>query len=95
MLKNYLQEICFLWYNFTMNKSTAKLITVIYEPAEEGGYIAYAPSLPGCNTQGDTLEEAEKNITDAIGLYLEEITESKQIKQSKSSPLVGSVLVYA
>jgi len=38
------------------------------EPAKEGGYVAYAPSLPGCNTQGDTLEEAEKNITEAVGL---------------------------
>ena len=54
-----------------MNKSKTKLITVIYEPAQEGGYVAYAPSLPGCNTQGDTLEEAEKNITEAVGLYLE------------------------
>jgi predicted RNase H-like HicB family nuclease len=78
-----------------MNKSKTKLITVIYEPAKEGGYVAYAPSLPGCNTQGDTLEEAEKNITEAVELYLEEITESKQIEQSKSSPLIGSVLVYA
>lgn len=78
-----------------MDKSKTKLITVIYEPAEEGGYVAYAPSLPGCNTQGDTLEEAEKNITEAVGLYLEEIIESKQVEQSKSSPLIGSVLVYA
>lgn len=78
-----------------MNKSKTKLITVIYEPAKEGGYVAYAPSLPGCNTQGDTLEEAEKNITEAVELYLEEITESKQIEQPKSSPLIGSVLVYA
>ncbi|MDO8659348.1 MAG: type II toxin-antitoxin system HicB family antitoxin [Candidatus Parcubacteria bacterium] len=78
-----------------MNKSKIKLITVIYEPAKEGGYIAYAPSLPGCNTQGDTLEEAEKNITEAALLYLEEVSESEQIEQPKSSPLIGSVLVYA
>lgn len=78
-----------------MIKSKAKLITVIYEPAEEGGYVAYAPSLPGCNTEGDTLEEAEKNITDAVELYLEEIAESKEIKTPKSSPLIGSVLAYA
>ena len=46
---------------------------VIYEAAEEGGYIAYVPSLPGCHSQGDTLEEAEVNITEAIELYLEPI----------------------
>ena len=78
-----------------MKKSTTKLVTVIYEPAKEGGYVAYAPSLPGCNTQGDTLEEAEKNITEAVGLYLEEITESQKIEQLTSFPLIGSVLVYA
>lgn len=78
-----------------MSKSKTKLITVIYEPAQEGGYIAYAPSLPGCNTQGETLEEAEQNITEAVKLYLEEITESKQIEQPKSSPLIGSILVHA
>lgn len=44
---------------------------VIYEAAEEGGYIAYVPSLQGCHSQGDTLEEAEANITEAIELYLE------------------------
>ena len=44
---------------------------VIYEAAEEGGYISYVPSLPGCHSQGDTLEEAEANITEAIELYLE------------------------
>ncbi|OGU73859.1 MAG: hypothetical protein A2V93_08535 [Ignavibacteria bacterium RBG_16_34_14] len=46
---------------------------VIYEAAEEGGYIAYVPSLPGCHSQGDTLEEAEVNITEAIELYLESL----------------------
>lgn len=78
-----------------MIKSKTKLITVIYEPAQEGGYVVYAPSLPGCNTQGDTLEEAEKNITEAVSLYLEDIMESKQTKHQKSSPLIGSVLVHA
>ena len=39
--------------------------------AEEGGYIASVPSLPGCMTQGETLDEAKENIVDAIGAYLE------------------------
>jgi predicted RNase H-like HicB family nuclease len=46
---------------------------VIYEAAEEGGYIVYVPSLPGCHSQGDTLEEAEANITEAIEVYLESL----------------------
>ena len=39
---------------------------VVLEPAEEGGYTAYVPSLPGCISEGDTYEEALKNIKEAI-----------------------------
>lgn len=46
-------------------------LTVILEPQEEGGYTAYVPSLPGCISQGETKEEALKNIKEAIELYLE------------------------
>jgi len=45
--------------------------TVIYEPAEEGGYVVSVPLLPGCATQGETFEEATINIKDAMQGYLE------------------------
>jgi len=44
---------------------------VVLEPAEEGGFTAYVPSLPGCISEGDTRDEALKNIKEAIELYLE------------------------
>ena len=44
---------------------------VIYEKAPEGGYVGYVPALPGCHTQGETIEETEKNVKEAIDLYLE------------------------
>ncbi|HIQ06439.1 MAG TPA: type II toxin-antitoxin system HicB family antitoxin [Anaerolineae bacterium] len=44
---------------------------VVLEPSEEGGYTVYGPSLPGCISEGDTLEEALANIQEAIELYLE------------------------
>ncbi len=44
---------------------------VILEPAEEGGYTVYAPSLPGCISQGDTYEEALENIKEAIEGWIE------------------------
>ncbi len=47
--------------------------TVILEPEEEGGYHAFCPALPGCHTQGDTLEEALANIREAIQAYLESL----------------------
>ncbi len=48
-------------------------LRVILEPSEEGGYTALVPSLPGCISEGETREEALKNIKDAIELYLESI----------------------
>ena len=42
---------------------------VVFEKAEEGGYIARVPALPGCCTQGDSLEEAETMSRDAIKGY--------------------------
>jgi len=44
---------------------------VVLETAEEGGYTVYVPSLLGCISEGDTKEEALKNIREAIELYLE------------------------
>jgi predicted RNase H-like HicB family nuclease len=47
--------------------------TVFFEPAEEGGYVATCPALPGLVTEGDTLEEARENARDAIAGYLESL----------------------
>ena len=46
-------------------------IKVVLESAEEGGYTAYVPSLPSCISEGDTFDEAMKNIKEALELYLE------------------------
>lgn len=48
-------------------------IKVILEPSDEGGYTVFAPSLPGCISEGDTEEEALENIREAIELYLEPV----------------------
>ncbi len=45
--------------------------TVLFEPAEEGGYVVTCPSLPGLVTEGDTLEEARAMAADAVRGYLE------------------------
>jgi len=44
---------------------------VVVEPQEEGGYTVYVPTLPGCVSQGETVEEALDNIKEAIEVYLE------------------------
>jgi predicted RNase H-like HicB family nuclease len=47
------------------------LLRVLFEASDEGGYTVYVPALPGCISEGDTLEEARRNIREAIELYLE------------------------
>ena len=44
--------------------------TVIFEPAEEGGYTVIVPALPGLVTEGDTLEEAKAMAEEAIRCHL-------------------------
>ncbi|MEX1027994.1 MAG: type II toxin-antitoxin system HicB family antitoxin [Candidatus Paceibacterota bacterium] len=51
-------------------------LKVVYEPSEEGGYTVYAPSLPGCISEGDTMSQARENIREAIELYLEPADDS-------------------
>jgi predicted RNase H-like HicB family nuclease len=48
-------------------------LKVVLEPSEEGGYTAHVPSLPGCISEGDSIEEALANIREAIELYLEPV----------------------
>jgi predicted RNase H-like HicB family nuclease len=47
--------------------------TVILQRETDGGYVAVVPSLPGCVSQGDTREEALKNIEEAAELYIEDV----------------------
>jgi predicted RNase H-like HicB family nuclease len=46
-------------------------IRAIVHPAEEGGYWAEVPALPGCVTEGETMEEVMANLKDAIEGWLE------------------------
>ncbi len=50
-------------------------LKVVLEKSDEGGYTVYVPALPGCISEGDTLEEALANIREAIALYLEPLEE--------------------
>jgi predicted RNase H-like HicB family nuclease len=50
-------------------------LKVVFEPSDEGGYTAYVPALPGCVSEGDTLDEARENIREAIELYMEPLEE--------------------
>jgi len=48
---------------------------VMLRKEPEGGYTVIVPSLPGCVTYGDTIEEAIEMAKEAIELYIENLTE--------------------
>ncbi|MHB2153839.1 type II toxin-antitoxin system HicB family antitoxin [Calditrichota bacterium GD2] len=54
-------------------------IKVYLQQSEDGGYTVIVPSLPGCISEGDTKEEAIKNIKEAIELYLEPVDDDTTI----------------
>jgi predicted RNase H-like HicB family nuclease len=67
---------------------------VLIEPDEEaGGYVVSCPALPGCYTQGNTIEEALENIKEAILLCLEDMQAQNQPILDMSRTLVSSVAV--
>ncbi len=69
--------------------------TVIFEPAEEGGFVANVPALPGCATQGDTFEEAVEMVKDAISGYLAVLKDTEQeIPMEKEDLVVTKVSVH-
>ena len=62
--------------------------TIILHPdPDEGGYTVTVPALPGCVTQGETLEEAIAMAKDAIRLYVESlIVDGKDAPEEREHP---------
>ena len=52
---------------------TERRYTVLFEPAEEGGFVATCPALPSLVTEGGTLAETRAMVKDAIRCYLESL----------------------
>ena len=59
-----------------------------------GGYVALVPALPGCHTQGDSLDEVMENVKEAIDLYWETLTEEEKTDLAKEK-VVGLQKVKA
>ncbi len=67
---------------------------VMIEPDEEsGGYVVTCPSLPGCYSQGDTIDDVIVNIKEAILLCLEDMQANNEEIHDSSKTLLGSVVV--
>ena len=65
--------------------------TMLFEPAEEGGFVVTCPALPGLVTEGDTLEEARSMAEDALRLYLETLIEDGMPIPSDKIPIAQPI----
>ena len=67
--------------------------TVLFEPAEEGGFVVTCPALPGLVTEGDTLEEARAMAEDAIRGYIESLRKDNLPIPSDKTPVKEQIRV--
>jgi predicted RNase H-like HicB family nuclease len=65
-------------------------ISIIIEK-DSDGYYAYCPELQGCHSQGDSFEEVNENIKEAIELYLETLT-PQEARQHLSKEIYTTAL---
>lgn len=64
-----------------------KRYTVLLIPdPREGGFTVQVPALPGCITEGDTMDDALENAKDAIRLYLEDMAATGEPAPEESAP---------
>jgi predicted RNase H-like HicB family nuclease len=68
-----------------------KRYLVIYERAADGGWGAYVPDLPGCFTLGDTREETQQHIREAVAAHIAVLNERGEPIPEPSS--VGADLI--
>jgi antitoxin HicB len=57
---------------------TQRTYRILLTPEEEGGFSVSVPTLPGCFTQGETVEAAVEMAKEAIGLYVEDLEPNKE-----------------
>ena len=71
--------------------------TIILEPdSEEGGYTVTVPALPGCITQGDTIEQCIERAREAITGYIESLrAEGEQVPEETERPQMITIDVAA
>jgi predicted RNase H-like HicB family nuclease len=67
-------------------------VNVVIEK-DDHGYYAYAPELEGCQSQGESYEEALSNIREAVELYLETLSEEERSQNLSKEILTTSLEV--
>lgn len=65
----------------------------IFQSEEEGGYSVWITDLPGCVSQGETFEEAQKNIKESIELYLQDDADEELFNSDTHNQFMAPVHV--
>jgi predicted RNase H-like HicB family nuclease len=58
-----------------MRGRISRKYTVIFEKEEEGGFHVFCPTLRGCHTHSETVEEGLQKIREAVRLYIDSLVE--------------------
>jgi len=67
--------------------------TVLIEQEEDGkGYYAYSPDLPGCYSNGLTIEETRSNVREAIQLHIETLLENQETVPQSGKFVIAELL---
>ena len=69
--------------------------TIILRPEPEGGFSVTVPALPGCVTQGETMEEAVAMAKDAIRIYIESLVSDGDDVPEETAPATALIVTVA
>ena len=70
--------------------------TILLEPEEGGGYAVSVPALPGCFTQGRTIEEAIERAAEAVSVHIAGLeADGEPVPEEREQPRIATVTVAA
>lgn len=70
--------------------------TIVLEPEEGGGYIVSVPALPGCFTQGESIEECKERAVEAIEVHIAGLlADGESVPEELGTPQLLAVTVAA
>ena len=72
-----------------------RTFAVVLVPQPEGGFFVECPALPGCYSQGETVQESLDNIREAILLVIEDLQDTDEAIPEGGPPLVTQVQISA
>lgn len=70
--------------------------TIVVEPEEDGGFLVSVPALPGCFTQGATIEDCRERAAEAIALHIAGLeADGEPVPEEVGAPQLLSITVAA